>query len=225
MKEGGCNQIKMAPEDQEKTAFRTPKGIYCYTVMPFGLKNVGATYQRAMTAIFNDMLHNTIELTYILVWDQACQNALENIKQYMLNPPDLMAPIKVKPLILYIEALELSLGALLSQHNEDGKENALYYLSRTLMGAEQNYTPIKKVYLALVFAVFTTEALTWGKATRVGLVFITPSEGLIPYSLSLLALCSNNVTEYEALIIGLEIALEMYIDCLQAYGDSQLVVR
>ncbi|CAL2257469.1 unnamed protein product [Prunus armeniaca] len=51
----------MAPEDQEKTTFRTPKGIYCYTVMPFKLKNAGATYQRAMTAIFNGMLHNTIE--------------------------------------------------------------------------------------------------------------------------------------------------------------------
>ncbi|KAI5317664.1 hypothetical protein L3X38_037371 [Prunus dulcis] len=57
----GYNQIKMASEDQEKTAFRTSKGIYCYTVMPFGLKNAGATYKRAMTTIFNDMLHNTIE--------------------------------------------------------------------------------------------------------------------------------------------------------------------
>ncbi|XP_071933626.1 uncharacterized protein [Coffea arabica] len=36
------NQIRMAPEDEELTAFRTPKGIYCYKVMPFGLKNAGA---------------------------------------------------------------------------------------------------------------------------------------------------------------------------------------
>lgn len=57
----GYNQIKMAPEDEELTAFRTPKGIYCYPVMPFGLKNAGATYQRTMTNIFNDILHNTIE--------------------------------------------------------------------------------------------------------------------------------------------------------------------
>jgi hypothetical protein len=34
----GYNQIKMATEDEELTAFRTPKGIYCYRVMPFGLK-------------------------------------------------------------------------------------------------------------------------------------------------------------------------------------------
>ena len=40
----GYNQIKMAPEDEEKTAFYTPVGVYCYRVMSFGLKNAGATY-------------------------------------------------------------------------------------------------------------------------------------------------------------------------------------
>src|ERR1043165_7549867 len=42
----GYHQIKMALEDQEKTAFITSFGIFCYTSMPFGLKNAGATYQR-----------------------------------------------------------------------------------------------------------------------------------------------------------------------------------
>jgi len=57
----GYNQILMAPEDQEATAFRTPKGIFCYKVMPFGLKNAGATYQRAMQTVFDDMLHKKVE--------------------------------------------------------------------------------------------------------------------------------------------------------------------
>ncbi|KAK4389612.1 hypothetical protein Sango_2298200 [Sesamum angolense] len=51
----GYNQIRMAPTDEELTAFHTPKGIYCYKVMSFGLKNAGATYQRAMQRIFDDM--------------------------------------------------------------------------------------------------------------------------------------------------------------------------
>ncbi|KAM1024584.1 hypothetical protein EV2_038916 [Malus domestica] len=55
------NQIRMALENKELTAFRTPKGIYCYKVMPFGLKNAEATYQRAMQKIFNDMLHKNVE--------------------------------------------------------------------------------------------------------------------------------------------------------------------
>lgn len=57
----GYNQIRMVPKDEELTVFRTPKGIYCFKVMPFGLKNAGATYQRAMQKIFDDMLHKDVE--------------------------------------------------------------------------------------------------------------------------------------------------------------------
>ena len=45
----------------EKTMFRTPFGNFYYTMMPFGLKNAGATYQRTMTAIFHDMMHKEME--------------------------------------------------------------------------------------------------------------------------------------------------------------------
>ena len=41
----GYNQIRMAAKDAEKTTFKTPIGNFYYTVMPFGLKNAGATYQ------------------------------------------------------------------------------------------------------------------------------------------------------------------------------------
>ena len=58
----GYNQIKMAPEDMEKTTFTTPWGTFCYKVMPFGLKNAGATYQRAMVTLFHDMIHQEIEV-------------------------------------------------------------------------------------------------------------------------------------------------------------------
>jgi len=58
----GYNQIKMAPEDREKTSFITPWGAFCYLLMPFGLINVGATYQRGMTKIFHDIIHKEIEV-------------------------------------------------------------------------------------------------------------------------------------------------------------------
>ena len=58
----GYNQIMMALEDMEETSFITEWGTYYYQVMPFGLKNVGATYQRATTTLFHDMIHNDVEV-------------------------------------------------------------------------------------------------------------------------------------------------------------------
>ncbi|XP_011078132.1 uncharacterized protein LOC105161948 [Sesamum indicum] len=58
----GYHQIFMAKEDAEKTAFVTEKGVYCYDVMPFGLKNAGATYQRLVNRMFKDHIGNTMEV-------------------------------------------------------------------------------------------------------------------------------------------------------------------
>jgi hypothetical protein len=58
----GYHQIPMAHSDQEKTSFITPRGIYCYRVMPFGLKNAGSTYQRMVTGMFGHMIGKTVEV-------------------------------------------------------------------------------------------------------------------------------------------------------------------
>ena len=48
----GYNQTRMHEADQEKTSFVTKQGLFCYKVMPFGLKNAGVTYQRLMNKMF-----------------------------------------------------------------------------------------------------------------------------------------------------------------------------
>jgi hypothetical protein len=60
----GCNQIFMAIEDISKTAFRCPGhiGLFEWIVMTFGLKNVGATYQRAMNYIFHELIGKIVEI-------------------------------------------------------------------------------------------------------------------------------------------------------------------
>ena len=58
----GYHQIAMHGPDEEKTSFITPRGLYCYRVMPFGLRNAGATYQRLATLMFRDLLGKTMEV-------------------------------------------------------------------------------------------------------------------------------------------------------------------
>lgn len=63
----------------------------------------------------------------------------------------LATPIKGKPLVLYISTTDVSLGALPAQHDTKGKEREIYYINRTLVGYELNYTTVEKTCLAVVF--------------------------------------------------------------------------
>ncbi|GKC72183.1 reverse transcriptase domain-containing protein [Tanacetum coccineum] len=58
----GYHQIQMAEQDEEKTAFHTSHGVYCYTKMPFGLKNAGATYQRLVDKAFDRQIGRNLEI-------------------------------------------------------------------------------------------------------------------------------------------------------------------
>ncbi|KAG9453325.1 hypothetical protein H6P81_006229 [Aristolochia fimbriata] len=251
-------------------------------------------------------------------WDDACRNAFNNIKAYLTKPPVLVAPIVDKPLLLYIATQEKSVGALLAQCDEDNKERSLYYLSRTLVGSELNYTPIEKTCLALIFAIqklryyllehstnlisradplkyimsrpilsgrlakwalllsefeinfipqraikgqalanfladhpvpaewelteefpdeeiFLVKVLPpWemyfdGAARRngagAGVLFVSPKKDLLPYSFVLTQICSKNEAEYQAILLGLGIAVKMQLPQLNIYDDSALVIK
>ncbi|KAL0439876.1 UNVERIFIED_CONTAM: putative protein K02A2.6 [Sesamum latifolium] len=84
---------------------------------------------------------------------KAYDKAFKSIQSYLTKPPVLVAPVHGRPLILYVAAQERSVGILLAQKNDEGKENALYYLSRTMTPNELKYSPIGKLYLALIFAI------------------------------------------------------------------------
>ena len=56
------NQIKLAEEDQEKIASIISQGFYCYKVMPFELKNAGATYQKLVNKMFSKQIERNMEM-------------------------------------------------------------------------------------------------------------------------------------------------------------------
>lgn len=58
----GYNQVKMYGLNEERISFTTNKGLYCYTVMPFNLKNARATYQCLVNKLFKEQIGNTMEI-------------------------------------------------------------------------------------------------------------------------------------------------------------------
>ncbi|KAA0049601.1 uncharacterized protein E5676_scaffold94G00750 [Cucumis melo var. makuwa] len=122
--------------------------------------------------------------------------------QKMLKPKILHDLRSLQEQLTYIRR---SLGALLAQEEEKGKEHALYYLSRTLFGVEVNYSPIEKMCLALLFAINKLRHYM--------------------HAFMLAKLCSSNVAEYLVLIIGLQMALKIGVSFIEIYGDSKLIIN
>ncbi|KAL2317377.1 hypothetical protein Fmac_031253 [Flemingia macrophylla] len=77
----GYNQISVDPQDQEKTVFTCPFGVFAYRKIPFGLCNAPATFQRCMLAIFSDLVEKCIEVFMddFSVFGSSFENCLENL--------------------------------------------------------------------------------------------------------------------------------------------------
>ncbi|KAG7559607.1 Ribonuclease H-like superfamily [Arabidopsis thaliana x Arabidopsis arenosa] len=255
----GYNQILMNPEDQEKTAFITDRGTYCYIVMPFGLKNAGATYQRLVNMMFKDLLGKTMEvyiddmlvksisstshiehleqcfailnefgmklnltkctfavpsgefLGYIVtergieanprqlnaflamssprnirevqrltgrvaalnrfiskstdrclpfynllrkanknfVWDENCEKAFKDLKDYLSKPPVLAKPEFGEELFLYVSVSDSAVSGVLVRLDRND-ERPIFYVSKSFSGAESRYPMMEKLALAVI---------------------------------------------------------------------------
>ncbi|KAM1554460.1 hypothetical protein ACFX1Z_007200 [Malus domestica] len=205
------------------------------------------------------------------------QRAFDSIKTYLTSPPVLVPPQRGKPLKLYISASEKSIGSLLAQNNEGGKEQTVYYLSIILTELRHYMLPchvhiiaktdvikymlskpmltgrIGKWILALskfsfqyvpqravkgqAIADFLAEHQesqdeiinipgTLEKASGAGIVIVNP-QGVYHYYSFLLDYQgnTNNRAEYEALIIGLEILMDLGAVEVEVFGDSELVIN
>ncbi|XP_058216592.1 uncharacterized protein LOC131327440 [Rhododendron vialii] len=232
----GYHQIALAPEDQEKTAFISPRGTYCYKVVPFGLKNAGATFQRSITKMFPGMLGRILEA---YIDDLVCKSmfardhlrdlgevfavlkqrklrlnaekcafgvssgkflgymALQSLKQYLSNAPLLVKALPDEDLYLYLAVSDHATSAVLVR-KEGMEHQPIFYSSKTM-----------------------TDSQTRAGA---GIVLVSPSGMVHESAVSIGYPATNNKAEYEALIVGLQLALRLDVDSAHIFCDSQLIV-
>ncbi|XP_070008487.1 uncharacterized protein [Nicotiana sylvestris] len=196
----GYHQILMNEDDAEKTAFTTPWGTYCYRVMPLGLKNAGATYMRAMTTIFHDMMHKEIAVYVddVIIKskthaDHVCDlksssNGLED--HFAENPVD----DEYRPLTTYFPDEEVnSIEEVVSDDH-----------------------PVWKMYFDGAVNI---------KGVGIGAILISPIGHHYPAIARLRFFCTNNTAEYEACIMGLKMAIDLDVHELLVMGDSDLIIR
>ncbi|XP_021770605.1 uncharacterized protein LOC110734765 [Chenopodium quinoa] len=86
----------------------------------------------------------------LVIWDDECQEAFDKIKAYLANPLLLVPGIPNIPLLLQLTVTKKTMGAMLAKEVSNGKENAIYYLSKKMLKYEVRYTPLEKFCLALV---------------------------------------------------------------------------
>ncbi|GKA07400.1 reverse transcriptase domain-containing protein [Tanacetum coccineum] len=169
----GYHHMKIAKDDEEKIAFITSQGIFYYSKMPFGLKNVGATYQRLVDKAFQKQIGRNLEvymddlsaeksLTFFKAlkkctkksdfqWTAEAEAAFKQMKKLISELPTLTAPMEKEELIVYLVAVREAISAVLMTERE-AKQMPINFVSRALQGPEINYTPLEKLVLALVHA-------------------------------------------------------------------------
>uniref|UniRef100_A0A803Q709 Reverse transcriptase domain-containing protein n=1 Tax=Cannabis sativa TaxID=3483 RepID=A0A803Q709_CANSA len=79
----GYNQIPMNPADEKHTSIITDRGLYCYRVMPFGLKNVGAKYKRFVNKIFTNQFRRNMEvyMNDVLVKSKKARDLIKDLDE------------------------------------------------------------------------------------------------------------------------------------------------
>ncbi|KAE8654932.1 No pollen germination related 2 [Hibiscus syriacus] len=235
----GYNQIKMNPEDMEKTTFVTMWGTFCYKVMPFGLKNAGATYQRAMVTLFHDMMHKEIEVYVddMIAKSRTEEEHIQNLRKLFQRLRKYQLKLNPIKCTFGVTSGKL-LGFVVSKKGieiDPDKVKAIQDLPPPNIKKEPlsfNFPDEDLLCISMNEEVGTNDASwklyfdgaynTLGRG--IGAVLISSENIYYPFTSILEFFCTNNMAEYEACVMGLKAAIKRKIKCLKIYGDSSLVV-
>ncbi|XP_062088976.1 uncharacterized protein LOC133795541 [Humulus lupulus] len=229
------------------------------------------------------LFFSTLRKTKDFEWTEECEDALRQLKEYLASPPLLAKPKDGESLYMYLAISGTSISAVLIRE-EEGRQQPVYYVSKTLLDVETRYIQIEKLALALpelsrrltkwavelseyditfqlriaiksqVLADFIADFSSdmqvqaekellclkeqsdskWkqsvdgssnSRGCGLGVVLTSPQGDVIQQAIKCDFKATNNETEYEALIVGLDLAKEMNIKILEITSDSQLIVN
>ncbi|GJS49611.1 reverse transcriptase domain-containing protein [Tanacetum coccineum] len=269
----------MIKNDEEKTAFHIEEGVFCYTKMPFGLKNAKATYQRLVDSAFKEQIGVNLEayVDDIVIksqteqdiiqdkdfrWTEATKAAFLEMKKLVSELPTLTTPKKGETLMMFLAVADEAVSAkltlalvhatkrlrryfqaypikvitdsqikkVLSNSKASGRlakwdvelgAYGIQYVPRVAVkessNARENLAPSLKAW-----RLYTDGASNSGGSGD-GLILIAPGGVEYSYALRLNFSNSNNDVEYEGLLAGLLIAIEMQVKDIHAFVDSKLV--
>ncbi|GJZ14995.1 reverse transcriptase domain-containing protein [Tanacetum coccineum] len=226
----GYLQIQMAKEDEEKKTFITSQGIFCYSKMPFGLKNTRATYQRLVDKAFQKQVGQNLEvyMDNLVIKIRTEQEVIRDIEETFktlreinmkLNPKKCAIGMREGTFLGYkVNADGLRSG---NQLHSNGKANTCSECPED----DSTDTPMEdKEELSDPWILFT-DGLSCVNGSGAGLILTSPEGTEFTYALRFRFDATNNEAEYEALIAGLRIAKQMGVKNLQENVDSRLVAN
>ncbi|CAK1595091.1 unnamed protein product [Parnassius mnemosyne] len=143
----GYWQVEIASKDKEKTTFSTGKGLLQFKVMPFGLCNAPATFERLMELVLTGLIGDAclVYLDDIIIVGRT----FEELKDRLCKTPISAYPYAGKEFIVDTDASDIGLGGVLSQRNGD-QEVVIAYFRKWLSNPERNYCFTRRELLAVV---------------------------------------------------------------------------
>ncbi|GKE19677.1 hypothetical protein Tco_1427254 [Tanacetum coccineum] len=182
----GYHQIQMPVSYEEKTAFHTSHGVYCYTKIPFGLKNADATYERLVDKAFDSQVGRNIEVYIPLKGIKPCLDKTDVVLQ-------LPSPRTIKE-VQSLNGKLASLNRFLSKTDPSG------FPCRE---AGRSTTDTSVVETAQVSWTLFIDGSSCVDGSGADLILTSPEGTKFTYALRFQFTVSNNKVEYEALIAGL----------------------
>ncbi|KAL0394310.1 UNVERIFIED_CONTAM: Polyprotein P3 [Sesamum latifolium] len=229
----GYHQIMLVPEDRKRVSFITSVGTFCYVVMPFGLKNAGATYERLVDKIFRPQIGRNFEVYVddMLVKSKEARNHVKDLEETFsvlrkyklkLNPRKCAFGTLGKPdtsgrLVKW--AVELSEYDISYLPRTTVKAQALTDFCSEMAEISLGDAPKDKKWLLHVDGSSTIQG------SGASIVITSPQGEYLEFTVKIGFKASNNKAEYEALIADIKMAHEARARHLIAYSDSQLVVK